>query len=280
MAALVWDQVTEKLYETGVDHGVVYPYNSAPGAQHPYGPGYAWNGLTAVNESPSGAEATALYADNLKYLELRSAEQFAYTIEAYMYPEEFKRLDGSAKVANGVYLGQQKRGLFGFSYRTKVGNDVDGDDYGEKLHLVYNSVASPSGRNYATVNDSPEAITFSWEISTTPLQVAGHKPVITIEIDKATADPDKYAQLEAMLYGTTDSDPYLPLPEEIIALFADGESLAYTYTEVDSSTTGYSGMSPVARGWYEANGTNPETYSLSTDAVVDGTKTYYTRSLA
>lgn len=230
MSKLVWDQVSEKLYETGVDQGVVYPYRSElpQGETHHYGPGVAWNGLTAVNESPSGAEATALYADNMKYLELRSAEQFGFTIEAYMYPDEFAVLDGTAEVkkgnaGTGVFFGQQKRGLFGFSYRTKVGNDVDGEDYSEKIHLVYGCMASPSSKNYSTINDSPEAITFSWEIGTTPVKVnipgASFKPLATIVIDKTKADATKYAALEAALYGTDNADAYLPEPEDVYDMF-------------------------------------------------------------
>lgn len=218
--ALSWDQVGERDYETGVDRGVVYPFN---GTTKLYDSGYAWNGLTAVNENPSGAEATALYADNMKYLELRSAEQFGMTVEAYTYPDEFAILDGTAAPVTGVYLGQQKRGLFGFSYRTKVGNDVDGDDAGYKLHLVYGCMASPSSKNYATINDSPEAITFSWEVTTTPVQVSGFKPVCTIVIDTTkldTAGKTALAALEQILYGTGGENattPSLPLPATVLS---------------------------------------------------------------
>lgn len=221
--ALTWDQVGERDYETGVDRGVVYPFNGAKtGTGTKYDNGFAWNGLTAVNENPSGAEATALYADNMKYLELRSAEQFGLTIEAYTYPDEFATLDGTAEPAKaaGVRLGQQKRGVFGFCYRTKVGNDVDGDDHGYKLHLVYGCVASPSGKNYTTINDSPEAITFSWEVTTTPVTVTGYKPVATIVIDSTKADPTKLAALEAILYGTSGESgtaPSLPMPDDVIS---------------------------------------------------------------
>ena len=224
MSRLVWDQTGDKLYETGTDRGVVYPFNSSTKL---YDTGYAWNGLTGVSENPSGAEATALYADNQKYLELRSAEQFGYTIEAYTYPPEFATLDGTAEVADGVRLGQQKRGMFGFSYRTKLGNDVDGDDHGYKLHLIYGSVASPSSKSYATVNDSPEAITFSWEVSTTPVSVnSTYKPTASITIDSTTVDETKLAALEDILYGKDAIEgqeavtPRLPLPIEVITLMS------------------------------------------------------------
>lgn len=217
MAKLVWDQTGERLYETGVDHGVLYPINS----EGKYTPGVAWNGLTGVTESPSGAEATDLYADNIKYLSMRSAETYGCTIEAYTYPEEFEQCDGSATLAAGVTIGQQARKVFGFCYRTLIGNDVDGQDHGYKLHLVYGATASPSERAYATVNDSPEAITFSWEVTTTPVNVADLKPTACITIDSTKADPDCLAALEAVLYGTdepTTGTPRLPLPDEVKTL--------------------------------------------------------------
>lgn len=217
MAKLVWDQTGERLYETGVDHGVLYPINS----EGKYTPGVAWNGLTGVTESPSGAEATDLYADNIKYLSMRSAETYGCTIEAYTYPEEFEQCDGSATLATGVTIGQQARKVFGFCYRTLIGNDVDGQEHGYKLHLVYGATASPSERAYATVNDSPEAITFSWEVTTTPVNVADLKPTACITIDSTKADPDCLAALEAVLYGTdepTTGTPRLPLPDEVKTL--------------------------------------------------------------
>lgn len=217
MAKLVWDQTGERLYETGVDHGVLYPINS----EGKYTPGVAWNGLTGVTESPSGAEATDLYADNIKYLSMRSAETYGCTIEAYTYPEEFEQCDGSATLAAGVTIGQQARKVFGFCYRTLIGNDVDGQDHGYKLHLVYGATASPSERAYATVNDSPEAITFSWEVTTTPVNVTDLKPTACITIDSTKADPDCLAALEAVLYGTdepTTGTPRLPLPDEVKTL--------------------------------------------------------------
>lgn len=221
MPILQWDQTGEKLYETGTDRGVVYPFNTT---NNTYDHGYAWNGLTGVSESPSGAEATSLYADNQKYLELRSAEEFGMTIEAYMYPEEFAVLDGTAALATGVYVGQQKRGLFGFCYRTKIGNDVNGDDHGYKLHLVYGCMASPSEKSYETVNDSPDAITFSWEVSTTPVTIGtinnvDYKPAATITIDSTKADATKLAALETILYGGEGESAVarLPLPAEVIS---------------------------------------------------------------
>ena len=193
---LVWDQTGERLYETGVKQGVLYPQVSGK-----YPAGYAWNGLTGVTESPSGAEATALYADDIKYLSLLSAEEFGATIEAYMYPDEFAECDGSASIAKGVNIGQQKRKQFGLAYKTTLGNDVDNNDFGYKLHLIYNCLAAPSEKSYATINDSPEAITFSWEVTTTPVSVAGFKPTASITIDSTKADPVKLAALEEILYG-------------------------------------------------------------------------------
>ena len=214
MAKLVWDATGEKTYETGLDHGVLYPITS----QGTYTPGVAWNGLSSVSESPSGAEANAIYADNIKYLNLYSAEEFGATIEAYTYPDEWAECDGSANLADGVVLGQQDRKTFGLCYRTVLGNDVDGDAHGYKLHLIYGAKASPSERQYQTINDSPEAITFSWEISTTPINVTGHKPVSCITIDSTKADATKLAALEDVLYGTNSEDPKLPLPDEIATI--------------------------------------------------------------
>lgn len=215
MSALVWDQSSERLYETGVDRGVLYPVTN-----NAYGTGVAWNGLTAVNESPSGAEPSDIYADNIKYLTLRSAETFGATIEAYTYPDEFAECDGSAEVATGVTIGQQTRKSFGLCYRTLVGNDTDGQDHGYKLHLIYGCTASPSEKSYQTVNDSPEAITFSWEVSTTPVNVEGHKPTAQLIVDSTKVDAAKLATLEAQLYGGAESDPKLPTPAEVIAIFA------------------------------------------------------------
>lgn len=215
MSKLVWDKSGERFYETGVKNGVLYVQDST-GA---YPKGVAWNGLTAVTESPSGAEATALYADDTKYLNLVSAEEFGATIEAYTYPEEFAECDGSAKVATGVYIGQQARKTFGMCYRTSVGNDIANNDYGYKLHLIYGALAAPSEKGYATINDSPEAITFSWEVSTTPVEVAGFKPTASMTIDSTKVDAGKLAELEAILYGSEAEEARLPLPAEIIELF-------------------------------------------------------------
>ena len=215
---LVWDQIGEKLYETGVKNGVLYPQDSS-GA---YPKGVAWNGLTAVTEKPSGAEKTSLYADDIKYLNLMSAEEFGATIEAYMYPDEFAQCDGSAELAKGVSIGQQSRKSFGMSYKTTIGNDVDNNDYGYKLHIIYGALASPSEKAYASINESPEAITFSWEITTTPVAVAGHKPTASITIDSTKVDKDKLTALEAILYGSESEDTRLPLPDEIKTIMGGG----------------------------------------------------------
>ena len=218
MSKIVWDQTGERLYETGVKQGVLYIPASGV-----YSKGVAWNGLTAVTESPSGAEATALYADDIKYLNLMSNEEFGCTIEAYTYPDEFAACDGSASLAKGVSIGQQPRKTFGLCYRTTLGNDTDGNDYGYKLHMVYGCLAAPSEKAFSTINDSPEAITFSWEVSTTPVNVAGHKPTAHLEIDSTKADPVKLAALEKILYGDTDTEPRLPLPDEIVRLMAEAD---------------------------------------------------------
>jgi hypothetical protein len=221
MAKLTWDATGNRFYETGLKMGVLYPYDSEKGT---YGPGVAWNGLSSVSESPTGAEANAIYADDIKYLNLYSTEEFGATIEAYTYPDEWAECDGSAALAEGVMLGQQKRKLFGICYRTVLGNDTEADEYGYKLHLIYGCKASPSERQYQTINDSPEAITFSWELSTTPVSAGdGYKAVSSITIDSTKADKTKLAALEAKLYGSDEegsADPYMPLPEEIAKIFA------------------------------------------------------------
>lgn len=217
MAKLAWDQTGERYYETGVKMGVLYP--QVAGA---YPKGVAWNGLTAVTESPSGAEATPLYADDIKYLNLMSTEEFGATIEAYTYPDEFAECDGSASIATGVVIGQQKRKAFGLCYRTVLGNDTDNNDYGYKLHIIYGALAAPSEKAYATINDSPEAITFSWEVTTTPVAVTGQKPTASVTIDSTKADATKLAALEAILYGSESEEARLPLPDEIAELMAEG----------------------------------------------------------
>jgi hypothetical protein len=217
MSKLIWDKTGERLYETGTKMGVLY-VQDASGA---YPKGVAWNGLTAVTESPSGAEASPLYADDIKYLNLISNEELGGTIEAYMYPDEFMACDGSASIAEGVYVGQQKRSAFGLCYRTVLGNDTENNDYGYKLHLIYNALASPSEKAYASINDSPEAITFSWEFTTTPVVVGdGFKPTACITIDSTKADATKLAALEEILYGTDQEEARLPLPDEVATLMA------------------------------------------------------------
>ena len=216
MSKLVWDQTGERLYETGVKQGVLYVQDA--GGTYPKG--VAWNGLTTVTESPSGAEATALYADDIKYLNLISTEEFGGTIEAYTYPDEFAECDGSASIATGVYIGQQARKTFGLCYRTTLGNDVDNNAYGYKLHLIYGAIAAPSEKAYNTINDSPEAITFSWEFSTTPVNVNGFKPTASITIDSTKVDTEKLSALEKILYGDTEAEPRLPLPDEVAQVMA------------------------------------------------------------
>lgn len=224
MSKVVWDATGEKTYETGVDHGVLYPYNAESSK---YTPGVAWNGLTAITESPSGAEPNDLFADNIKYLTMRSAEDFGYTIEAYTYPDAFMECDGSANILKGISIGQQSRKSFGFSYRSAVGNDVAGNDYGYKLHLFYGCTASPSEKGYQTINDSPDAITFSWEVSTTPVNVdiegKDYKPTSYVIIDSTKLDAagkEKLKKLEDALYGTESEEAYLPLPGEVYKMFS------------------------------------------------------------
>lgn len=221
MSKIVWDNVGERYYETGVKNGVLYVKEGTDPTK-PYPKGVAWNGLTAVTESPSGAEASPLYADDIKYLNLISNEEFGGTIEAYTYPDEFKACNGEGELATGVTIGQQSRKTFGFCYRTTLGNDEEGNDYGYKLHLVYGALANVSEKAYASINDSPEAITFSWEFTTTPVAVTGSKPTSIITIDSTKADATKLATLEAALYGTESEEAYLPLPDDVAAMFAAG----------------------------------------------------------
>lgn len=232
MSKIVWDKTGERFYETGVDHAVLYPID----AKGLYNGGVAWNGITAINESPSGAEPNNLYADNIKYLVLVGAEDFGLTIEAYTYPDEWEECDGSAEIAPGVLAGQQNRKVFGLSYRTKLGNDVDGQDHGYKLHLVYGGLASPSERGYQSVNDSPEPINPSWEVTTTPVDVPGFKPTARLIITSTKADPAKLAALETILYGSDDAEPRLPLPEEVIELLKADAVIIVTSAENGDTT--------------------------------------------
>ena len=229
MAKLKWDESGQRFYETGVKRGVLYVQDSSG----TYPKGVAWNGLTGVTESPSGAEANAQYADDIKYLNLYSAEEFGATVEAFTYPDEFAECDGSAEVTPGVYMGQQGRKSFGLCYRTSVGNDIDGSDHGYKLHLIYGAMASPSEKAYSTINDSPEPITFSWEINTTPVNVEGFKPTALITVDSTKFDTeDKKALLSALedkLYGTANAEAFLPLPEEVFT------TLGYTENDNDDN---------------------------------------------
>lgn len=215
MSKLVWDEIGSRYFETGVKKGVLYPAVNGT-----YPKGVAWNGLTAVNENPSGAEASPLYADNIKYLNLYSTEEYGATIEAYTYPDEFAQCDGSAEIATGVVIGQQKRKPFGFSYVTILGNDTDGVDMGYKIHLVYGAMASPTDKSYSTINDSPDAVTFSWEVSTTPVEVPGFKPTASVTIDSTKAKASELKALEDILYGTESKDPRLPLPTELLSIFS------------------------------------------------------------
>jgi hypothetical protein len=211
---LKWDQTGERLYETGVDRAVLYLI----GSDGTYDKGVAWNGITAITESPSGADANPLYADNIKYLNLIAAEDFGGTIQAYMYPDEWASCDGSEEVAPGVTIGQQKRKTFGLSHRTKIGNDVDGQDYGYKIHLIYGALASPSERGYQTINNSPEAMTLSWTFTTTPVEVPGFKPTAILTIDSTKTDADKMAALETILYGSDEAEARLPFPSEVMEI--------------------------------------------------------------
>lgn len=214
MSKLVWDNVGDRLYETGVEKCALYPAKNGT-----YLKGVAWNGITGITESPSGAEPNPLYADNIKYLNLISAEEFGASIEAYTYPDEFAACDGSAEIAKGVYAGQQTRSVFGLSYVTKLGNDTENTDYGYKIHLIYGAIASPSEKSYSTVNDSPEAITFSWEVSTTPVEVPGAKPTASITIDSTKVNAEELKALEDILYGGDEQEARLPLPAELLTIF-------------------------------------------------------------
>lgn len=259
MSKIKWDQTGERFYETGVNKGVLYPY-----ATNAYGKGVAWNGLTNVSESPEGAEATALYADNIKYLNLMSAEEFKATVEAYTYPDEFAACNGEASLTTGVSVGQQKRNLFGMSYQTKIGNDVD-SEVGYKIHLIYGALAAPSEKSYATINDSPEAITFSWELSTTPVEVEGFKPTATLVIDSTKVNAEKLAALEAVLYGDESTDARLPLPDEVLSIIEGKEVASIAVTTAPTKTSYTAGESFDATGMVIT-----ATYTDTTTKVVTG----------
>jgi hypothetical protein len=266
MAKLAWDQTGERVFETGVDHGVLY----IPNSNGVYDSGVAWNGLVTVTESPSGAESNKQYADNQVYLNLISAEEFGATLEAFTYPDEFAQCDGTATPNPGVYVGQQSRRSFGLVYRTRVGNDVDGADAGYKLHLIYGATAAPSERAYTTINDSPEAITFSWDLTTAPVQVTGLKPTASLTVDSTKVDADALANLEDLLFGTAGEDPSLPTPDEVLALFTG------TVTTVTPTAPTYNGTThvitiPTVTGVvYKINGvTKTGTVTITQDTVVN-----------
>jgi hypothetical protein len=256
MTALAWDRVGERFYETGIDRGVLFlPDNTGD-----YNEGHAWNGLTTVTEKPSGADANAQYADNIKYLNLLAAEVFGATVEAFTYPDAFAQCDGTAEPEPGVYLGQQGRRVFGLAYRSQVGNDLEGTEHGYKLHLVYGALAAPSEKAYATINDSPSAIAFSWDVSTTPVPVTGHKPTALLTIDSTKVDADNLAALEAILYGTDTDDPRLPQPDEVITILGTGETnvdlrLAANQPTFDAAT-GVITLPAVAGVQWRVNGAN------------------------
>lgn len=287
MSVLSWDEQSEKLYETGVKKCVLYPLNS----ENQYTPGVAWNGISSVTESPSGAEANAIYADDIKYLNLYSAEELGATIEAYMYPDEWEQCDGSAEPLDGVAIGQQNRKTFGLCYRTTLGNDTDGNDYGYKLHLIYGCKASPSEKQYQTINDSPEAISFSWEITTTPVNVSGYKPTANITINSTKFNTTelraRLTNLENILYGTENTDARLPLPGEVIQILsgttptetvtltfnANGHGTAPAAQTVTKGGTATEPTDPEAEGftfggWFNEAGCTTE-FSFSTALNAD-----------
>ena len=239
MSKLVWDKTDERIYETGVNKGVLYPYSTQSKA---YSEGVVWNGLTGVTESPSGAEATALYADNIKYLNLLSTEEFGATVEAYTYPDEFAECNGEATLTTGVVAGQQKRTMFGMAYQTRIGN-ADDPEAGYKIHLIYGAKAAPSEKAYATINDSPEAITFSWELSTTPVEIEGFKPTASIVIDSTKVDASRLADLEAILYGSNSSNARLPLPSEVVSIISGKKVSSIAVTTAPTKTTYTAGES-------------------------------------
>jgi len=259
MTKLIWDQVGERRYETGVDHGVLYLPTGGV-----YDQGVAWNGLSTVTEKPSGADATPVFADNIKYLNLIAAEDFGGTIEALTYPDEFAQCDGSVEISAGVMINQQARKVFGLSYRTLIGNDAAGQEAGYKLHLVYGCLAAPSEKAYSTVNDSPEALTFSWDFSTTPVPVSGQKPTALLTIDSTQVNSVNLAALEDALYGTAGTSPRLPLPDEIISMFAGSQTAVTPTAPTFVSSTGVITIPSVTGVTYRRADTN---------AIVTGTVT-------
>lgn len=271
MTRLAWDKVGERRYETGVDHGVLY-LRDPSGA---YTQGYAWNGLTTVTESPSGAESTKTYADNIPYLNLKSAEEFGATIEALYYPDEFARCDGTAEPEPGVYLGQQVRETFGFSYRTLIGNDLVGNDYGSKIHLVYGADANPSEKARATVNDSPEPTAFSWEVTTTPVEVGTvggkeYKPTSHLIVDSTKVSASAFAALQDVLYGTAGSDPRLPLPGEVLSMFSGSLTMVETEAPTYNATTDTVTVPAIAGVTYMVGGEVVSgSFTISEDTVVE-----------
>lgn len=266
MGVITWDAVGERTYETGVDHGVLYIPTSGV-----YDQGYAWNGLTAITESPSGAEASPLYADNIKYLNLISLEEFGGTIEAYTYPNEFGECDGTVSPVDGVIVSQQNRKLFGLAYRTRFGNDEEGTDYGYKLHLVYGALAAPSEKPYNTINDSPEAIALSWTFTTTPVAVTGLKPTALLTIVSTDVDASGLADLEDALFGTVGTDPRLPLPDEVITMMAPGHTVVTATAPTFVSGTGVITIPAVTGVTYRRADTNAVVPSGAMTAIASGT---------
>lgn len=272
---LTWDNTGERIYETGVKQGVLYPKNDTGTS---YQNGVAWNGLISVSESPSGAEESPIYADDIKYLSLYSNEEFGASVEAYTYPDEWAQCDGSASIADGVYIGQQTRRGFGMSYVTTVGNDGVGTDYGEKVHIIYNAMASPSEKSYSTINDSPEAITFSWTITTTPIDMPTingkkMKKSATMVIDTTKISDSAKEAIYQHLYGHDNTDPQILMPEDVITIIESNPM----YKEVSSTSTGYSEKNPKDENWYELSASK---YVKTTDTTPQEGKTYYIKDKA
>lgn len=265
MTKLAWDAIGQRFYETGVDRGVLY----IPNGSGVYTNGYAWNGLVTVTESPSGAEANPQYADNIKYLNLVSAEDFGATIEAFTYPDEFAECDGSATPQAGITIGQQPRKTFGLSYRTRVGNDLQNTEYGYKLHLVYGALAAPSEKAFASINDSPEAITFSWEVTTTPINVVGYNPTASLTIDSSKVDATALTTLEEFLYGTVGTNPSLPAPADVLAVFSGSVTQVTPTAPTFNSTTKVITIPTVTGVVYTINGeVVTGTVTITTDTLV------------